>query len=140
MSTVATFIRFRTFVPASGKKARLLYIVPHTLNDTTNTIPDNDTEAVITLTAGLCFWALAAKFAQTTNPSIDADVIDYQRKSDTYAALAKEKFSQYANFMGMGSDSGKGAGGAAQAGTIMKEFDIVYPWGEDYLTHPSNQR
>ena len=130
------YIRFTTFKPASGKVARFIYIVPHTLDEATNTIVENDIEAVVSLTATLCFWALAAKFAQTTDPSIDADVIDYQRKSDLYTALAKEKLATYNSLMGLGEE----AKGAASAGVTFKDLDIYYPWGEDYLTHPIRQR
>jgi hypothetical protein len=132
------YIRFTTFTPASSKKARFLYTLPHTLNDTTNTITDNDIEAVIALTAALCFWALAAKFAQTTDPTIDADVIDYQRKSDLYTTLAKEKLAIYNSLMGLGAEA-KGAA-AATAGVEIKDLDILFPWGEDYLTHPIRER
>ena len=139
VSSVTTkYIRFTTFIPSSGKKARFLYTVPHTLNDTTNTVTDNDIEAVIALAASLCFWALAAKFAQTTDPSIDADVIDYQRKSDLYATMAKEKLSIYNSLMGIGAEA-KGSA-AATAGGEGKDLDVIFPWGEDHLTHPMRQR
>lgn len=137
-SVTTTYIRFTTFIPSNGKKARFLYTVPHTLNDTTNTIIDNDIEAVVTLAASLCFWALAAKFAQTTDPTIDADVIDYQRKSDLYTNLAKEKLATYNSLMGLGEEA-RGAA-AASAGVISKDLDISFPWGEDNLTHPIRQR
>jgi len=132
------YLRFTTFTPASGKKARFTYTVPHTLNDTTNTIVDNDIEAVVALAASLCFWALAAKFAQNIDSTLDADVIDYQRKSDTYVNLAKEKMSLYNTLMGIGAESKGNA--AATAGTVQKDLDILFPWGEDYLTHPMRQR
>lgn len=137
-SVTTTYLRFTTFTPASNKKARFLYSIPHTLNETTNTIVDNDIEAVIALTAALCFWALAAKFAQTTDPTIDADVIDYQRKSDLYTTLAKEQLSIYNSLMGLGEEA-KGAA-AASAGVEVKDLDVIFPWGEDYLTHPIRQR
>ena len=138
LGVTTKYIRFTTFTPASTKIARFLYSLPHTLSDTSNTIVDNDIEAVVTLTAALCFWALAAKFAQTTDPSIDADVIDYQRKSDLYTTLAKEKLAIYNSLMGLGEEA-KGAA-AATAGIEFKDFDVSYPWGEDYLTHPIRQR
>ncbi len=137
-SVTTTYLRFTTFIPASGKKARFLFTVPHTLNDTTNTIVDNDIESVTALAASLCFWALAAKFAQNTDSTLDADVIDYQRKSDTYVNLAKEKMTLYNTLMGIGAEAKGNA--AASAGTVQKDLDILYPWGEDYLTHPMRQR
>lgn len=136
--TTTKYIRFTTFIPANGKKVRFLYSLPHTLSDTSNTIIDNDIEAVVAMAAALCFWALAAKFAQTTEPTIDADVIDYQRKSDLYSTLAKEKLATYNSLMGLGAEA-KGFA-AASAGVILKDLDIIFPWGEDFLTHPMRQR
>ncbi len=133
-----TYFRFTTFTPANGKIARFLYTVPHTLNESTNTITDNDIDAVVNLTAALCFWALAAKFAQTIDPVIDADVIDYQRKTDLYTSLAKDKLAIYNSLMGIGEEA-KGSA-AATAGVAVKDLDIAFPWGEDYLTHPMRQR
>jgi len=137
--TVATgYIRFLTFTPATSKVARLTYIAPHTLNDATNTISDNNAEAVIALTASLCFWALAAKFAQSSDNTLDVDVIDYQRKSDIYATLAKEQLAAYNSLMGLGDEAKKTS--SAVAGTVFKDLDIRYATGADYITHPSHQR
>jgi len=135
-SITTTYIRFVSFTPASGKIARFEYSIPHTLNDTTNTISDNDIEAVVALIAALCFWALAAKYAQSTDPSIDADVIDYARKTDMYKELAKEKLSLYNSLMGIGEE----AKGSSGAGICVKDLDMAYAWKEDYLTHPMRDR
>jgi len=137
VTTVTTkYIRFVSFTPQSGKVARFEYTVPHTLDDTTNTIDDNDIEAVIALASAICFWALAAKFAQSTDSSIDADVIDYTRKTDLYKDLAKEKAALYNSLMGLGSE----AKGNTAAGVQIKDLDIAYSWREDYLTHPMRER
>ena len=138
VTVTTTYLRFTTFIPENGKKVRFPYTIPHVLSDTSNTISDYDIEAVVSLAASLCFWSLAAKFAQTSDSTISADVIDYQRKSDTYSALAKEKLSLYNALMGIGSS--EKASLVASAGTVVKEFDVVFPWGEDYLTHPSRER
>lgn len=132
------YLRFTTFIPVSGKTARYHFIAPHTLTDDVNTIKESNTEAVVALTASLCFWALAAKFAQTTDPDIDADVIDYQRKSDIYTALAKEQFALYNSLMGLGAETKNNA--SAGAGTVFKDLDVIYAHGEDFLTHPARWR
>ena len=133
-----TYLRILNFIPADGKTLRYEYALPHTLNETTCTIHDSDIEAVISLAAALCFWALAAKFSQSTDSTIEADVIDYQRKSDLYSALAKEKMAVYNSLMGLGEES-KGSG-AASAGISVKDLDIEYSWKEDMLTHPARFR
>ena len=133
-SVTTTYLRFLTFVPASADKIRYEYATLHTINESTNTINDGDIEAVINLTAALCFWALAAKFAQSTDSTIEADVIDYQRKSDLYTTLAKEKMAIYNSLMGLGEEA-KGSA-AASAGIAVKDMDITFSWSEDMLTHP----
>jgi len=135
VSTTTTYLRFLSFTPASGKKIRYEYATLHTINEATNTINDSDIEAVIVLTAALCFWALAAKFAQSTDSTLEADVIDYQRKSDLYTTLAKEKMAIYNSLMGLGVEA-KGTA-AASAGIAVKDLDIAFSWSEDMLTHPS---
>jgi hypothetical protein len=138
VTSTVTYLRFRSFTPALSKKARFEYALPHTVSDSENTISNADIEAVVTLTAALCFWALAAKFTQTTDPSIEADVIDYQRKSDTYSQLAKEKISIYNSMMGLGEESKGNA--PASAGVAIKDLDIAFSWSEEMLTHPSRFR
>jgi hypothetical protein len=138
LTVTTTYLRFRSFIPALNKKARFEYALPHTVDETTNTISNADIEAVITLTAALCFWALAAKFTQTTDPSIEADVIDYQRKSDMYSQLAKEKISIYNSLMGLGEESKGNA--PASAGVAVKDLDIAFSWSEEMLTHSSRNR
>ena len=137
-AVTTTYFRFLTFIPVSAKIARFEYTLPHTLDETTCTIDNNDIEAVVTLAACLCFWALAAKFAQSTDSTIEADVIDYQRKSDLYLTLAKEQLSIYNSLMGLGVES-KGTA-AASAGVAIKDLDIIYSWSEDMLTHPLRYR
>lgn len=134
------FIRFTTFIPQSGKKARFEYVTQHTLSaDDTNTIKDGDMEAVVALAASLCYWALASRFAQSSDSTISADVIDYSRKSDTYSTLAKEKLNMYRSMMGLGAESKNKS--AASVGVVVKDLDMRYPGSlGDYLTHPSSER
>jgi hypothetical protein len=137
VSTVTTtYLRMLTFIPASGYTLRYEYALMHTLNETMNTINDADIEAVVSLAAALCFWALAAKFSQSTSPSIEADVIDYQRKSDMYKDLAIAKQNDYRAIMGIGKD----AEGSAGAGNVTKDMDMSFAWSEDMLTHPARWR
>lgn len=136
------YLRFKNTIPASGEKARMEYVTIHTLNDATpavNTIIDTDSEAVLAAACSLCYWALAARFAQTTDSTLEADVIDYQRKSEIYSDLAKEKMAFYKTIMGIGEE-GKDVA-AATAGVAVKELDMTYPGSlGDYLTHDSADR
>ncbi|MCK5607336.1 hypothetical protein KAR91_35965 [Candidatus Pacearchaeota archaeon] len=133
-SDTTTYIRFLTFTPASSEKARFEYTIPHSITESSVTVKDGDSEAVVSLAASMCFWALAARFAQTSDPSIEADVIDHQRKSELYRDLAEEKAKIYNALMGLG-EAAKSSG-AASAGIAVKDFDIMYPGSiGNYLTH-----
>lgn len=132
--SMVTYLRFTTFKPQLSKKLRYAYIVPHTCTNATSTIFDIDNQAVVTLAASLCFWSLAAKFAQSTDSSIGADVVDYQRISDAYIELAKARKSEYKQLMGIGSEATERSG--VQAGTSTSNFDIQMSFGDEMLTHP----
>ena len=134
-----TYLRFSGFVPASSYSFRYEYALPHTLDKETCTIFEIDFEAVVALAAALCFWALAAKFAQTSDSSIEADVVDYQRVSDIYKDLAINQMSHYNTLMGKGGEKEGGSGGAAIAGVSVKDLDMTYKFGRPFLTHPSAQ-
>ena len=138
VATTTTYLRFHSFVPDNGKKIRYQYAVPHTVSSSACTIYEIDFEAVVSLAAALCFWALAARFAQSTDSSMEADVVDYQRISDMYKDLAINKMQYYNTLMGKGSD--KASTAPANAGVSVKEFDMNYSFGSDYLTHPSSER
>jgi len=114
---------------------RYKYTTTHIVSDTDCTIYENDFDAVCDLAASYCFRALAAKYSQTQEPTIDADVIDYARKADEYQTLAASALKSYTDHMGRGKDAIERPGAMA-----VKEMDITYPWGSDYLTHPKTYR
>lgn len=128
-------LRFKTFRPSSGYDIRYHYTTPHTVTDTNCTIYENDFDAVCELATGFCYRALAAKYAQTQEPSIEADVIDYARKTDEYITLAKEAFEFYARHIGKGEEDIAKPGAMA-----VYDLDIQFPWVADYLTHPKAHR
>src|SRR5579884_217934 len=97
------------------------------------TVPDADFEAVCDLAAALCFEALAAFYAQTRDPSIGADAVNYRTKSQEYLSLAKPLRKRYDDHVGVvDGDSGTSASGAAIAIGGMYE---VMGSGIDRLTH-----
>jgi hypothetical protein len=138
-STVLRF-RFKSFIPINGNIARFEYSTRHTLNQSTNTIQDSDSQAVIAKSAAICFWALASRFAQHSDSTIDADVIDYARKYDYYKELAIAADSEYRSLMGIGNEAKNSV--AASVGVSIKDYDLEFGGGAlgDYLTHPSLYR
>jgi hypothetical protein len=138
-TTTTLYLRFLSIIPANTKKARFEYMTQHTLSTATSTVKDGDYEAVISMAASLCYWALASRFAQSSDSTISADVIDYSRKSDIYTDLAKEKMNTYRTMMGLGEQAKNKT--AASVGIVVKDLDMQYPGSiGDYLTHPSSTR
>lgn len=135
-----TKLRFLASSPQSGYSFRYTYTLPHTLTNNSNgenTITDNDFDAVCDLASSLCCRALAAKYAQTDMPTIEADTIDYARKSDDYTNLANELEKRYDEHLGKGLPAEEMAKPGASA---TKDMDIEYMFGHDYLTHPKGWR
>ena len=129
-------LRFIGFTPASRYIFRYTYTVPHTISETVCTINEFDWEAVCHLAASFCFISLAAKYSQIEEPTIEADVIDYQRRNDECTALAKIHEDFYKGHMGIGIEKVLTTTGAQAT----KDFDIEYIFGSNYLTHPRGWR
>lgn len=92
-----TFIRFETIKPASSKDVRLLYSILHD----EASLPVSDLEAVANLAASYCCRVLANAFGNTSDPVIQADVVNYRSKGDEYARRAKELEGLYKNHLGI---------------------------------------
>lgn len=92
-----TFIRFTEARPASDEEARITFTALHT----EPTLPPVDVEAVANLAASFCCGQLARHYGQTSDPTIQADSVNYRSKGDEYARRAKELEAQYKNHVGI---------------------------------------
>ena len=128
-------LRFLASIPSSSYTIRYLYSISHSVTDTDCTLYENDFDAVCELATGFCYRALAAKYAQTQEPTVEADVIDYAHKADEYLRLATDAFTNYAKHMGKGEEAEEKPPAMA-----VQDLDIQFPWSSDYLTHPKRQR
>lgn len=90
-------LRLLTAAPAVGESVRLLYTTLHT----EATIPVIDEEAVANLAAAVCLRQLAARYAQTSDPTIAADVVNYRTKADEYRRLADSYDGRYRSHLGL---------------------------------------
>lgn len=129
--TQTLVLRFLTFSPVAGEFARIIYTIPHVVNDSASTVPDIDSDAVCCLAASYCCGVLSRKYSQTSDPTIAADVVNYAAKASSYASRAKELFQAYLDQLGLTEVP-------ASVGT--KEFDTGFVWGEEYLSHKSWHR
>lgn len=78
-------LRLLAVAPPETDTVRILYTAPHT----EATIPAADEEAVANLAAAVCLRQLAARYGQTSDPTIGADVVNYRSKADEFRRLAQ---------------------------------------------------
>lgn len=128
-------LRTLTVTPAAGKKIRLTYTALHRIPDSgPSTIPDSDFDAVAALAASLCCRALAAKYAQTSEPTLSADVVNYQGRVSQYSALANQLLKIYQDYIGLSKEPG------APAASVTKDLDTSLSFGGDFLFHGRKRR
>ncbi len=98
--TPAARFRLMYFVPQMGRTLRLFYTIKHTADDERTSVPENDLTAVAWLAAAEGCHLLARRFAQSSNPTLVADSVDYQSKSGEYTRLGRELERKYQNHLG----------------------------------------
>ncbi len=125
-------LHFYTLVPLATETIRTTYTTLYT-ESIIDSVPAQDQDAFCLLSAALCCGAIARRYAQTSDSTIDADSVNYRSKSDEYARRGKELAQRYSNFMGKKDGQVAAAGGT-------KDWDTAYSWGGDFLTHPSRGR
>lgn len=91
-------LRFYYAIP-SGKKANIIYTTYHTLNDTQSTIYEADFDALCSLTASLACGSLAQYYAQSSTPTMNVDVSDYEDKSRQYNERAEVFMKAFTDHM-----------------------------------------
>ncbi len=96
-SPTDTYIRFACHSPAAAESVRLLYNVLYT----EETIPPGDLDAIADLAGARCCRQLAAAFAQTNDPTIQADSVNYRSKSSEFSALAVKLETAYKAHLGI---------------------------------------
>ena len=122
--------------PDSSETIRVSYTVLHTIDGldsaTTDTIPDQDKEAIVYWAINEAFLALAGKYAGTSDPTIRADVVNYKTKSSDMRSNAKEFRELYKEWI---SEPIKSA-------SIIRDIDFGFGFGNNqpFQTHRSFSR
>ena len=129
-----TKIRLFSTTPATGKTARITFTKPHTVDTASSTVPAIDEEAVADLAAAIGLRDLAALFSGTTEPTLQADAIDYKSKAREYADRAKDLEARYRAHLGLDKDAQTGAA------STFADTDQDASWRSDKLTHPNRTR
>jgi hypothetical protein len=129
-------LRFRLLnhTPTASEKVRFLYTVRHTVDATTDTVAVADREAGAKLAASYCARSLAAFYAQTSDPTLGADIANYRTKSQEYSALARELEKSYKAHLGIRDD------GQVAAASASADLDVDLQPGGDRFYHPRRWR
>lgn len=101
LTPLGTKLRILALAPGTTEVMRANYTVPH-LEDT---LPDQDLDAVANLAAANCLRRLAAAYGQTSDPTIQADTVNYRSKTDEFRRLAEAYEQQYNDHLGIGKDA-----------------------------------
>ncbi len=115
------YLRFRSAKPSVTEVFLAWYTAQHTLSDTTSTVPEADDDALADLAASYCCEKLAALYAQSADPSVAADAVDYRGKVDYYRSLAKDLRASYERKASLTA--------TAQAGLAIVDLDPPFSAG-----------
>lgn len=134
-STSVMKIRLKAITPSAGQTLRVTWTKPHLVDVSGSTIASQDEEAVANLAAAIGLRELAAHYANTVDPSIAGDTVNYRSKSSEYLKLASELETQYREHMGI-----KDKESETLAGGTFVDVDRTNSLNQDQLTHPNRLR
>lgn len=134
-STSAVKIRLKDLTPSVGQTLRVTWTKPHQVDVSGSTIVSQDEEAVANLAAAIGLRQLAAHYANTVDPTLAADTVNYRSKSSDYLKLASELETQYREHMGIKDKESENLAG----GTFV-DVDRTNSLNQDQLTHPNRWR
>lgn len=126
-------LRFKGSTPSSTEIIRTVFTTPYTLTSAATTLTRRSSLALEYKTLNQIYRALAAHFAQTSNPTIDADAVDYAGRSQNYLFLAERSLNTYKKIAGLMASQVKPS-------QSLKDIDIIFSHGEDFLFHPARTR
>ena len=129
-------LRFRLLrhTPASTETVRFLYSVRHTVDATVDTVALADREAVAKVAASYGARALAAYYAQTSDPTLSADAVNYRTKAQDYTMLADRLLKAFKEHLGL-RDSDQ-----VPAAAAMLDLSVDLQPGGDRFYHPRRWR
>lgn len=102
-------LRLLEVTPAAGEAVRLTITTLRNEQE----VPRGDLDAVACLGASICLRTLAALYGQTSDPTIQADVVNYRSKTDEFRRLADALEEAFTTHLGVDPK-----GGVAAASTV----------------------
>lgn len=132
--TAGPKFRLLRHTPTASEKVRFRYTVRHTVDVTTDTVPLADREAGAKLAGSYGARALAAYYAQSQDPTLAADVVNYRTKAQDYTMLADRLLKAVKEHLGLKDQDQVPAAGAAI------DLDVDLQPGGDRFYHPRRWR
>jgi hypothetical protein len=132
----ANHFRFLEDTPTSSNIFTIKYGIPHTLTDTSNTLPTSDCRAFCHLCASLTAYAISAKFAQRQDSSFSADAVNYESKAEEWRNVAEDQRKIYNDFFGITDEDGA----SVPAAGSLADTDFIYQHGMRFLFHGGRYR
>lgn len=126
-------LRFLATTPSSGTDNIVVtYTTRHVHTTEEDSVPADDLDAVCWLAASNLAQTMAAKRADSSDPSLHADAVNHRDAEQRWAAVAKRLAGMYQQHLGIGAEV------APAAGVI--DLDVNSSWGKDRLLHPRRLR
>jgi hypothetical protein len=126
-------LRFPLTAPESGTDNILVtYTTRHVHTDELDTIPPQDLEAVCWLAASWVADARSADEADSSSPTINADVVNYREGVTRWARVASRLRDRFEKHIGVSN-------GTTAAGAFV-DWDVRPQTGRDYLFHSNRYR
>jgi hypothetical protein len=117
----------------AAAKARVTWTARHLAD--ASTVYAGDFDAVCCLAASIAFEQLAAKYTQSGDALVSADVVNYRTKNQEYLALSKAMFKRYADHVDLNGGDASGAGSPQKAALSIGDMDNVTTTGQDRMIH-----
>jgi hypothetical protein len=132
-------IQFVSMSLGTGQRVNLEWTIPHTIDETSSTIPDAQFRPVGWLASSYALLQLAAFYNQSGDSTIGIDSQDPGSKGRDYLALARELRNRYRLFFGLGAENGKAAADVQPAG-IFIDLDRKTSYRGNWFTHDNRYR
>ncbi|MBK6742522.1 MAG: hypothetical protein IPG66_05895 [Hydrogenophilales bacterium] len=116
-----------------GALVRAMFTLGHTLDESTDTVPDADREAVALYASAILMDQLASLYSGDGDSTISADSVEHRSQAQEYAARARGFRTRY--FDALGIDPKRQVAACA-----VVNLDLSNSLGRDRLTHPKRYR
>ena len=136
-----TWLRFKRHQPETTETVRMEFAHPYLWNESEDpsiNVPDGHMEAICHLAAHYSCQALATRFGQKRQSSIQADSVEHRDMAMKYESRAKHYLSMYQRMLGLGrgGDDGKDIKPAA----AYADIDTLGSTRQGYLFHDRRNR